>query len=57
MLTAKGDDLAGTRKHFVMPNLKLHSEFKMPAKSKWGKRGEEERVVLEQGNISLEFRL
>lgn len=55
MLTAKGEYLASTRKHFVMLNLKLHSEFKMPTKSKWGKRGEGEGVVLDQGNISLEF--
>lgn len=56
MLTAKREDLAGTRKHFVMLTIKLHSEFKMPTKSKWGKRSEGERMVLDQGKVSLEFR-
>lgn len=56
MLTAKGEDLAGTRQHLVMLNLKLHSEFKITTESKWGKRGEGESVVLDQGKISLEFR-
>lgn len=56
MLTDKGEDLAGTRKHFVMLNLKLHSAFKMPTNSKRAKRGGGERVVLDQGRVSLELR-